>query len=73
MVTVAAILVLVLFSIPILAIFLVLLVIALKLLSWLCLGLAKLFEVLAGGERVGTTSVADTQGTDESYAIQMYE
>jgi len=64
--------ILLLFSITILAIFLLLLVIALRLLSWLCLGLASLFEMLAGRLPKPTTLV-DTQGTAKSYAIQIYE
>ena len=69
---IAGIFILLLFSIPILAIFLLLFVIALKLLSWLCLGLAKLFERLVV-EQPSSTTLADTQGADESYAIQMYK
>jgi hypothetical protein len=69
---IGAIFVLFLFSIPILAIFLLLLVIALKLLSWLCLGLAKLIEAFVGKEPKSITPV-DARGNNESYAIQMYE
>jgi len=72
---IGAILVLFLFSIPLLAIFLLLLIVALRFLqllcyglAWLCSGLGKLFE----RKQSVTTALVTTQASGGAYLAQIY-
>jgi len=75
MVTIGAIVLLVLLGIPLLAIFLLLLIVALRSLqllcyglAWICFGLGKLFEKR---QRV-TTAAVTSRGSSGAYVTQIY-
>ena len=74
---IGAVVVLFLFSIPILAIFLLLLFVVLKFLqlscyalAWLCLGVGKLCQVVFERKRPATTAIVSTSGRGGVYVTQ---